>query len=396
MNHESPDDRQHRKPRKSQSGPPIDTFLTEPLPADVARAVDRLARCPGVARIALMPDVHLSHHVCVGTVLATTGLLYPAAIGGDIGCGMAALAFDAPASVALATEADARRVLHELKERIPANRHHRPQDLPAELDSTALSHPSLESIKRRDARVQFATLGGGNHFLEFQSDDADPVDGTGRLWLMLHTGSRGVGQAIRDHHLTRARGRPLAALDADVPDGRAYLADMAWATAYAAASRREIVDRVASLLHELSAVTPLPDTYVDCHHNFVRQETHFDHSLYVHRKGAISATAAEPGITPGSMGTHSYHVAGRGHPASLRSSAHGAGRAMSRGEARQRISPHDLSRQLGGVYFDPTMADTLREEAPSAYKPIDKVMRAQRDLTRIVRKLRPVLSYKGP
>ncbi|HSI33710.1 MAG TPA: RtcB family protein, partial [Tepidisphaeraceae bacterium] len=394
MTDDQRDDRRRHKPRPSQPRPPIATWLTDPLTADVARAVDRLARCPGVARIALMPDVHLSEHVCVGTVLATIGLLYPAAIGGDIGCGMAAIAFDAPASAVLATKSDAPRILHELKQRIPANRHHRPQDLPEELDSTPLSHPSLESIKHRDGRVQFATLGGGNHFLEFQSDD-DSIGGDGRLWLMLHTGSRGVGQAIRDHHLARARGRPLAALDADSPDGRDYLADMAWATAYAAASRRAIVDRVASLLAELLAITPLPDTYIDCHHNFVRQETHFDQPLYVHRKGAISAEINEPGITPGSMGTHSFHVAGRGNPAALHSSAHGAGRAMSRGEARQRISPHDLSRQLDSVYFYPTMADALREEAPAAYKPIDKVMRAQRDLTRIVRKLRPVLSYKG-
>jgi tRNA-splicing ligase RtcB len=349
-------------------------------------------RLPAVVPVAVLPDAHLARVVCVGTVLATTRRVYPAAVGGDIGCGIAAVAFDCDAD-ALSTAPAAERVLASLREAVPVNRHPRPRDLPLELETWALSHPQLESVKRRDARVQFGTLGRGNHFLEFQAD----VEG--RLWLMVHSGSRAAGQAVRDHHVAaaaaaaRAGGGSTRLIGLDDP--AAYLADAAWARAYAHASRLAMIDAAASVVSASFSARRLDDTLVTCDHNHVRRETHFGRELWVHRKGAASARAGEPGIIPGSMGTASYVVEGRGNADSLCSSSHGAGRAMSRDEARRRVSTRNLSRQLHGVWFDPRAAPALREEAPSAYKDIGAVMRAQRDLVRIVRTLRPVLSYKG-
>ncbi|MDB5323925.1 MAG: hypothetical protein JWN40_5556 [Phycisphaerales bacterium] len=370
----------------------LKTWLTEPLTPEVRAALERLGRCPDVRHIAIMPDVHLAHDVCIGTVLATTHLLYPGAVGGDIGCGMSALAFDGRADV-LAGESAAAKLLAALYELVPANRHHAPRELPPELAEQPLSHPTLQAMKRRDARVQLGTLGRGNHFLELQADDE------GRLWLMLHTGSRSVGQAIRDFHLACASecgnaSSPLPFIDADAPQGIAYLADMAWALSYASANRRAIVTAVCDIMREGFGIDPVSHSQIDCHHNFVRRERHVGEALWAHRKGALSAAEGEPGVIPGSMGSASFHVLGRGCPTSLCSSSHGAGRVMSRDQARRAISARDLHSQLQGVWFDHRLASRLRDEAPGAYKDIHTVMRAQRDLTCITRTLRPILSYK--
>jgi tRNA-splicing ligase RtcB len=170
---------------------------------------------------------------------------------------------------------------------------------------------------------------------------------------------------------------------------------MTWALDYADASRLAMVHAACDVLARVLGVQAEEGTFVSCHHNHVRRETHFGEPLWVHRKGAMSAAAGEPGLIPGSMGTHSYHVEGRGCEESLASSAHGAGRRLSRTDARRTLSTRDVGRELRGVWFDHRLAPGLREEAPSAYKDIDDVLRAQRDLVRIVRRLRPVLSFKG-
>jgi tRNA-splicing ligase RtcB (3'-phosphate/5'-hydroxy nucleic acid ligase) len=214
---------------------------------------------------------------------------------------------------------------------------------------------------------------------------------------MVHSGSRALGRAIRDHHVRDAplAGSGLAYLESDGERGRAYLQDVAWALAWADASRRRMAERVAALVGERLGVSADWGTFVSCHHNHVRRETHDGAALWVHRKGAIAAAAGEPGLIPGSMGTPSFHVEGRGHGPALRSSSHGAGRIMSRTEARHAISRRELFRQLEGVLFDHRRAEALRDEAPGAYKDIRAVMRAQRPLTRVVRTLVPLLVYKG-
>jgi tRNA-splicing ligase RtcB (3'-phosphate/5'-hydroxy nucleic acid ligase) len=254
-----------------------------------------------------------------------------------------------------------------------------------------LSHRSLDAIARDEGSVQLGTLGGGNHFVEFQADEE------GRLWLMIHSGSRAMGQAIRGHHLARATrvGSNLHAVDATEAAGQAYANDVDWARAYAAANRQAIAERVAGVAGRiLSAPMDWAKT-IAVDHNHVARERIGDAELWVHRKGAMPAPPNSPGVVPGSMGTPSYHVIGLGRAEALHSSAHGAGRSMSRESARRSVTERAFHREMTGVWYDYRQAAHLREESPSAYKDVRAVMRAQRDLVKITRTLRPILNYKG-
>jgi len=371
----------------------INAWLSEPLPVEVAASLKRLAQREDVRKIAVMPDAHLARGVCVGTVVATDSSIFPQAVGGDIGCGMAAVAFDAAADLIDGPQR-AGEILAALYEIVPTNRQRRgriPDKLPLALDRWPLSHPRLERISRRDGQVQLGTLGRGNHFVEFQAD------GDGRLWLMLHSGSRGMGQAITAHHVVAAQTSPqdLTAISADSAAGEAYLADMAWAREYARQNRLAMIEAIRRFFTEAFNVFLDDGTLIHCDHNHVRHESHAGELLWVHRKGALPAAEYEAGVIPGSMGTRSFHVVGRGCEAALRSSSHGAGRSMSRSAARQAISNRQFEREMKGVWHDLRRSRQLRDEAPSAYKEIGQVMRAQRELTRIIRELRPVLCFKG-
>jgi tRNA-splicing ligase RtcB len=373
----------------------VRSWLIQPLPSDVAQSIDRLCRADDVRHVAVMPDVHLANEVCVGVAMATQRLIYPAAVGSDIGCGMAAIGFEADADL-LANERAAARVLAGMYRLIPSIKHPREavsENLPACVQDASLSDPRLDKLKDRDGRFQLGTLGRGNHFVELQADEQD------RLWLMVHSGSRGMGQAITTHHLKKAREEgqqdKLVNLDAESPSGQAYLTDVDWATGYAEQNRLAIIAAVERLLTELFDLAVDRDTLIHSNHNHVRRETHHGQDYWVHRKGALSATSDEPGVISGSMGSASFHVVGRGEEAALCSSSHGAGRQFSRGEASKKINVRRLEREMHGVWFDHRHAAMLRDEAPSAYKDIHAVMRAQRELTRIKRQLRPLLSYKG-
>jgi tRNA-splicing ligase RtcB len=372
--------------------PNVKAWLVEPLSPELRRSIRRIASAEDVRQMAIMPDVHLAGDVCIGSVIATTRLIYPAAVGGDIGCGIAAAAFDLPAE-ALRDASRANALFEQLRELVPPIRRTRDalQQMSSELCSAALSDERLDSIRRRDGILQFGTLGRGNHFLEFQTDDE------GRLWLMVHSGSRAMGQAIRDFHVERAAGvsRGMRFIECDSPQGVAYLSDADWARRYACGNRRAMVELAATAIRRLFNGALDEAIYFDCDHNHVQRETHGGQLVWIHRKGANSAAVGEPGIIPGSMGTESFHVAGRGNPHSLCSSSHGAGRAMSRGEARRTISESELRSQLGETFFLDSDLSGLREEAPSAYKDVREVLRAQKDLVKRVRRLVPVLSYKG-
>jgi tRNA-splicing ligase RtcB len=342
-----------------------------------------------------MPDVHLASEFCVGTVVASDGLVFPNAVGGDIGCGMLALRFDGNARELLADREKAARVLGALAGACPGRRHHRRTGhaLPDDLRDLAMSDPRLEAHKlSEECRMQLGTLGAGNHFLEFQAED-----GRGDLWLMLHTGSRHLGQCVHHHHLPKARrlASGILALDADTAAGRGYVADVAVARGWARANRRLLALRAVEVVSRILGATPVMESLYDCDHNHLSRETHDGHELWVHRKGATAAGKGVAGIVPGSMGTASYHTLGEGCGPALCSSSHGAGRALSRTEARDRVTVGALRQQLRGVWYDARLERQLREEAPMAYKPIDDVMAAQSSLTRIVRRLRPVLVYKG-
>lgn len=370
----------------------IAAWLAAPLAPDLAERIERMAEAEGVVKIAVMPDAHIAAAYCVGTVVATKSQIYPHAIGGDIGCGLAAVRIHC-AVERIEREQGARQLLRALRDCVPTIRHSKAsacQQLPPELATWTLSDPGLEKLKSREGRSQLGTLGRGNHFLEFQSDEDD------HPWLMVHSGSRAMGQAITAHHLAHA---PLPAplpffLDSSEA-GKAYLHDVAWAREYARHNRRAMLSIVAEVLETLWRIQVDFDSLIECDHNHVRQESHAGQSLWIHRKGAQSAAIGEPGIIPGSMGTTSYHVEGRGLEEALCSSSHGAGRLYSRGEARGKISAKDLLRQMRDVRFDERNARQLVDEAPSVYRDIRKVMRAQRELVKTVRTLRPVLNHKG-
>jgi tRNA-splicing ligase RtcB len=249
----------------------------------------------------------------------------------------------------------------------------------------------LEAKRRNEDLIEFATLGSGNHFIELQSDE------DGRLWLMVHSGSRGMGPAIRDHHL--AKGEPvgggLAALDATSDQGARYLGDAAWARRFADASRRAMAEQVGTVIEAIAGARLCWETTVTTDHNHVSLERFGESELWVHRKGAMPAGLGQNGVLPGSMGSSSFHVQGRGHEAALCSSAHGAGRALSRAAARAKVTDREFRRQMQGVRYDYRLSGKLRDEAPAAYKDIKAVLRAQRDLVKVTRVLRPVLNYKG-
>jgi len=371
---------------------PWRAWIASPLPPDVGAAIDRLRRAPDVRRVAVMPDVHLGTDVCIGVAMATADVVYPQAVGGDIGCGMLAVAFDVDAG-ALVDPVLAARTLAAIGAAVPARRRNRAATVaqPAAVASTALSEPGLDAIRRRDGALEFATLGSGNHFIELQAD-ADE-----RLWLMIHSGSRAVGPAIRDAHLARAApaGQGLRLLDGSSGAGAAYLHDADWARRYADASRRAMADAVDTAIAPIVGGRLVWATAIASDHNHVVREHHEGRSCFVHRKGAMPAGPGVAGVVPGSMGTASAHVVGRGHPESLGSSAHGAGRILSRSAARSRIGERDLRRQLAGVWFDARLAGRLRDEAPAAYKDIHAVLRAQADLVTVTRMVRPLLTYKG-
>jgi len=368
-------------------------WLVEPLAPEVERALDRLARADDVAAIAVLPDVHLSDEVCVGVAVATRRRLIPAALGGDLGCGMEALRLGGDADLLRDPQVRA-RVLDGLRRAVPARMQRGgtgPPVLPEPLRGRLAASPACTRRLERDAAREFATLGRGNHFLELQRDEE------GALWLAVHSGSRALGPALGAFHRRSApRDRAgFEGLDAESDAGRAFLADVALACDFAAASRAAMVDATCAVLSEQLGVAPEPASRIACVHNCVRRETLGGEEFWIHRKGAMPAAAGEAGVVPGSMGTLTFHVEGRGCADALHSSAHGAGRALPRGEARRRIAPRELLRQMRGVGFDEALARALVEEAPSAYKDVRAVMRAQRELVKVVRTLTPLLVHKG-
>lgn len=361
------------------------------LPAGVQENVERLARSDDVHHVVLLPDVHLGRHFNNGCVTATRHLIYPQAIGSDIGCGFSLIGFAAQTE-ALDLPQTGQEVLARLYRAVPALKGAGKASLPERLQNPPLSDPSLQRAQERDGSFQLGTLGCGNHFVELQRDDAS------RLWLMVHSGSRAMGQKITDHHLRRAARSHVGLffLDGRTPEGAAYWSDMEWAVRYATLNRLAIMARTVEILEELFGVSPEEESYLDVPHNFARREHHQGEDWIVHRKSANSARAGEIGLVAGSMGSPSYVVEGLGAESSLCSSSHGAGRAMSRTEARRTIQPSTLKHQWGEVVHDPRHMEDFLDEAPAAYRNVQEVLRAQRDLVRQQARLTPVLNFKYP
>lgn len=364
------------------------------VPAGAVKQLQHIASQPYVVEhVAAMPDVHMAEGVAVGTVFATERHIVPGALGGDLGCGVRALRFDYPASSLGRTELT--RILAQLARAVPvgdAVHRGRGVPLPPELEAVSLSTHRLQREWERLAPRHLGTLGGGNHFLELDRDAG------GDLWLLLHTGSRGVGATIAAHHLRVAQALgegTLPGLRTDTPEGAACLTDTEQACRFARANREALTARAVEVLTEALGQEPVPGARADVHHNHVAAEPHFGRTLFIHRKGAVGLASGQQGLIPGSMGTASYLVAGRGEPRAFHSCSHGAGRVMTRREARERIRPAALEHAMRRVVFDAGRAASLVEEAPAVYRDITEVLEDEEDLVTPLVRLTPIAVLKG-
>ncbi len=347
------------------------------IPEGALEQLEQLSAQPYVVEhVAAMPDLHVANGVAVGSVFATIDAIVPSALGGDLGCGMSAVRFDFPA--ARLGPQQLRQWLERVTREIPVgDATHRSLSLRTRGEGP-LSTGSLEHARERLVPRHLGTLGGGNHFIELDRD------GGGDLWLLVHSGSRGLGSAIAAHHLKAAEARGFLAPEA-------CLSDLEWAFSFARANRDALVRRAAEFVTELTGVEPSFE--LDVHHNFVREEQHFGRRLFVHRKGAISAERGERALIPGSMGTASYIVEGLGESASFRSASHGAGRVMTRREARQ-LRPERFVQSMRRVVFDSSRRGLI-EEAPAAYRDIVEVLEDEVDLVAPRVRLEPMAVLKG-
>ena len=381
-----------------------------PVEEQAQQQLQNMATLPFIGPwIAVMPDVHLGKGATVGSVVPTRGAIIPAAVGVDIGCGMAAVrttlrANDLPDNLA--------QLRSSIERGVPVGNgrggdHRRTPDsavtrlmqsgLAQRLDAIQAKHPKIRA-DRIDR--QLGTLGGGNHFIEICLDEADAI------WVMLHSGSRGTGNLIGTYFIERAReqlaqrvlgyqlpDKDLAFFMEGEPLFDDYVEAVSWAQDYARANREVMLESVLSEMRHRLPAFQLEKMAVNCHHNYVQRETHAGESLLVTRKGAVSARAGELGIIPGSMGTRSYIVRGKGNPDSFHSCSHGAGRVMSRTAARNTIT---LAQHWAATAHVECRKDAaVIDESPAAYKSIDAVMAAQSDLVEVVHTLRQVLCVKG-
>lgn len=356
------------------------------LAKDTRKQLVKLAEQPwALHHVAAMPDAHVSDRVAIGTVFATRDVIIPGALGTDLGCGVSAIRFDSPGDF----EADQlEALLHEWTRTIPTGDEPRRRALnPGSLLETPLSTHELERARTRLLPRHLGTLGGGNHFIEL--DRAHDRS----TWLLVHSGSRGLGGAIGDHHV-RVAGGSLEPLQLETPLGAACWNDVTWALSFAKENRRALLNEALAGVHSVLGLTPMPDSLVDLHHNFASLEQHFGTRCVVHRKGAIHAEAGRLALIPGSMGTASYLVRGLAEPRAFSSASHGAGRVMTRTEARRRISRAHLERQLRGVTWDRSRPH-LVEEAPSAYRDVVEVLEDEADLVTRVLRLEPLVVLKG-
>ncbi len=352
--------------------------------------------------LALMPDAHLGKGATVGSVIPTLGAIIPAAVGVDIGCGM----------IAVRTQFEradfAARALSELRESIEraiplsAGKYNSTltQTAAARCDEDLATMDGAETAERLapNWRLQLGTLGSGNHFVEVTVDENDAI------WLFLHSGSRGVGNKMAQHHIRRAQqlckqwwiqlpDPDLAYLVEGTDDFWAYIRDLRWAQHFALLNREEMMDRVVGCVTQWIGTPVAEQERINCHHNFTQQEEHFGKQVWLSRKGAIEATVGKPGLIPGSMGTASYVVVGKGNALSLNSSPHGAGRNYSRSAARKAFTAEQLREAMDGIEYRDS--DAFIDEIPQAYKDIDEVMADAADLVEVRHMLRQIVNVKG-
>lgn len=389
-------------PRTDPSAPGVLNWASDLDPNALQQAA-RTAAMPFVPfGVALMPDAHVGLGSTVGSVFATEGAIIPAAIGVDIGCGMIAARFELTSN----DLPDSLDVLHDrIAAAIPAGlgKQHDGNDSDEVAAVRTLYMVGSDRVKKFEKKVfaQAGTLGSGNHFVELCLDEEDHV------WLVLHSGSRGTGNKLAQRHIEDAKSLmkkyfvklddpDLAYFVQGTDEFAAYIQDMLWAQDYAALNR-DLMLGAAELALVSFLQRPLRRTeFVNCHHNFTEMENHRGRNVWVTRKGAVRARASDRAVIPGSMGTRSYIVTGLGNPSSLCSCSHGAGRRMSRAEAKRQFTESDLRDSMKSVSaWNTGDAARLVDEIPASYKDIDQVMADQSDLVRIDHTLHQILNYKG-
>ena len=360
----------------------------------------RTARLPIVdGHVALMPDAHLGIGATVGSVIPTSDAIIPAAVGVDIGCGMVAVETDLTAS-ALPDDLDP--LVSRIERAIPAGvgKGHGRRSAAGRAWFAGRPSPTDFSAKQVERTVtQFGTLGAGNHFIAAALDERD------RVWTVVHSGSRGIGNELATGHIDRARklaqrsglqleDRDLAYFSEGTNEFDSYVADMLWAQDYALANREQMMD---VLLDEVFAFvgSGAEVQRINCHHNYSVRERHDGRELWITRKGAIRARTNDRGVIPGSMGNDIHIVRGLGNAASYESCAHGAGRRHSRRQAKKRFKVDELREQMKGKAWNRDRAGALLDEIPGAYKDLAQVMADQADLVEPEHSMREILNYKG-
>jgi tRNA-splicing ligase RtcB len=399
----------------SENGVPIKAWTNGvAIEAEAEQQLRNVARLPFIYRwVAAMPDVHWGIGATVGSVIPTKGAIIPAAVGVDIGCGMMAVQTTLSASQ---LPDNLRGIRTAIEKAVPHGRTDNGgrkdkgawRELPKrqigvwrqlETGYKAITgkYPKLD---RGNDVNHLGTLGTGNHFIEVCLDESDQV------WFMLHSGSRGVGNRIGMFFIEMARNdmrqhiknlpdKDLAYFEEGSEHFEDYVDAVSWAQAFALYNRKLMMEQLVDAIAESGEVPPfsLTESAVNCHHNYVAREEHYGAMVFVTRKGAVRARKGDLGIIPGSMGARSFIVRGLGNPESFQSCSHGAGRAMSRGEAKRRFTIEDHCKATAGVECRKDAA--VIDETPMAYKPIDDVMKAQKDLVEIVHTLRQVVCVKG-
>ena len=390
----------YKKLNVSGDGGDVLSWVTHEMSDDEHKMLRHVSRLPCLYKhVALMPDAHLGIGSMVGSVIATKDAVIPATVGVDIGCGMMAVKTPFRSGILDRKMAEFR---HEIERAIPVgfNDYREPVDESNEWDRWAEFgelHRGVQD-RRKKAMKQLGTLGGGNHFIEVCLDTDDKV------WLMLHSGSRNIGNEVATRHIATAKtlhdlnelpDPALAYFIQGTDEFKAYWHDLDWAQQYAMKNREIMMKRLLRSFNRMfnDQQDWDPEITVNCHHNYVAIEEHFGDKVYVTRKGAINAEAGRYGIIPGSMGAKSFIIRGLGNPDSFNSCSHGAGRKMSRTKAKARYTIDDLKKQTAGVECRKDKG--VVDEIPGAYKDIEEVMRAQNDLVEIVAELKQVICVKG-
>lgn len=355
--------------------------------------------------VALMPDAHVGMGATVGSVIPTAGAVIPAAVGVDIGCGMVAVRTQFTEEQVRSAPHPLARLREEIERAIPvsAGRHNRTvRDGAAEAVSELEDLAQVQQVRpeefAKNWRLQAGSLGGGNHFIEITVDEG------GTVWAFLHSGSRGVGNKIAQRYIKQAQKYAIKR-DPDLPDANLahlevsdhhysrYLSHLHWAQEFARLNREVMMDRVIDQLGRFMDDNVQRVEEINCHHNYTATETHFGQELLISRKGAIAAHQGVRGLIPGSMGTASYVVTGKGDEMSLCSAPHGAGRVYSRRKARQTFTQDDLRERMAGIEYRDNAA--FIDEIPDAYKDIDVVMADAADLVQVDHVLRQIVNVKG-